>query len=170
MQSNIRTNCVRPDFLRSNTTHTSMTMNQSLTRICKMKLTVLLLVLSISVGAQAQFGGGFRGFFHGASNFFQPMQHMFHHHVARPVSHFMPHFRMPFFGGHHGHHGQAEDFRSNGVGNTREKATKEPQATGIDKLYPDDCGRDDKNKGLLCFPDGQVCAESTVLKSQIYSI
>lgn len=130
-----------------------------------MKLTGLLVVLLISVGAsQAQFGG-FRGFFHGASNFFQPMQHMFHHHVARPVSHFMPHFRMPFFGSNGGHHhGHQEDFRSNGVGNTRDKATKEPQANGIDKLYPDDCGRDDKNKGLLCFPDGQVCAESTCFK------
>ena len=81
---------------------------------------------------------------------------MFHHHVMQPMHHFVqrPHFRMPhFFGG-------SEEFRSNGVGNTADKATKEPIATGKDALYPDDCGRDDKNKGLLCFPDGLLCQNS----------
>ena len=39
--------------------------------------------------------------------------------------------------------------------------TKEPVSTGIDKLYPDDCGRDkDKGTGLLCFPDGELCKNS----------
>ena len=39
--------------------------------------------------------------------------------------------------------------------------TKEPLSTGIDKLYPDDCGRDkDKGTGLLCFPDGELCKNS----------
>ena len=39
--------------------------------------------------------------------------------------------------------------------------TKKPQATGIDKEFPDDCGRDaEKGTGLLCFPDGKLCADS----------
>ena len=39
--------------------------------------------------------------------------------------------------------------------------TKEPVSSGIDKLYPDDCGRDkDKGTGLLCFPDGELCKNS----------
>ena len=39
--------------------------------------------------------------------------------------------------------------------------TQAPQATGRDKLFPDDCGRDeDKGTGKLCFPDGKLCEES----------
>ena len=33
-------------------------------------------------------------------------------------------------------------------------------ATGHDNPFPDDCGRDDKNKGKLCFPDGLLCQKS----------
>ena len=34
-------------------------------------------------------------------------------------------------------------------------------STGVDKLYPTDCGRDkDKGTGLLCFPDGELCKNS----------
>ena len=81
----------------------------------------------------------------------------------------MPHFGMPeirmpkFFGG-------SSSGSSNGVGNTSDKGTKEPQSTGIDKLYPDDCGRDDKNKGLLCFPDGELCKNRKQGKSSLYFI
>ena len=84
---------------------------------------------------------------------------------------------MPFFGGHHGHHGHHGGFRGQGaspqelrggrnVGNTRDKATKEPQATGIDTLYPEDCGRDENNKGQLCFPDGLLCQNSKIREPQ----
>ena len=39
--------------------------------------------------------------------------------------------------------------------------TQSPQATGIDELFPDDCGRDtDKGTGKLCFPDGILCRDS----------
>lgn len=39
--------------------------------------------------------------------------------------------------------------------------TQTPQATGNDKLFPDDCGRDeDKGTGKLCFPDGLLCQNS----------
>ena len=38
--------------------------------------------------------------------------------------------------------------------------TKAPQATGNDKVFPDDCGTDpNTRRGLLCFPDGQLCAD-----------
>lgn len=38
--------------------------------------------------------------------------------------------------------------------------TASPQATGIDNLYPDDCGRDaGKDTGKLCFPDGILCRD-----------
>merc|ERR1712080_470284 len=40
----------------------------------------------------------------------------------------------------------------------RDDGTQSPQATGIDKVNPDDCGRDpDKGTGKLCFPDGLLC-------------
>ena len=124
-------------------------------------LAVTIVASCVLVSTDAQFGGGgFRGFFRGFGRGFGHMQHMFNHHVARPVTSFMPHFRMPhFFGGHHGGHGghHGGHHGGNNVGNTADKATKEPQATGNDKVYPDDCGRDDKNKGLLCFPDGLLC-------------
>ncbi len=117
----------------------------------------VLVGLGAILGSHAQFGGGggfrgfFRGFGNGAGNFFRPMTHMFHHHVARPISNFMPHmphFRMPsIFGGGNSHSNSGTD---------------KPQATGIDSLYPEDCGRDPKKgTGLLCFPDGKLCADST---------
>ena len=65
----------------------------------------------------------------GGFDIFRPLQNLF-----QPV--------MRFFGG--------PRFRDDG--------TKAPQATGIDKLFPDDCGRDeDKGTGKLCFPDGKLC-------------
>ena len=43
----------------------------------------------------------------------------------------------------------------------QDDGTQTPQATGNDKLFPDDCGRDeDKGTGKLCFPDGLLCQNS----------
>ena len=39
------------------------------------------------------------------------------------------------------------------------------QFTGRDQLFPDDCGRDDNNKGNLCFPDGLLCQNSKIRTS-----
>ena len=64
-------------------------------------------------------------------------------------------FRMPRFFG-------AQQNTIN-VGNTAQKGTKEPIATGEDKLYPDDCGRGEDKKGLLCFPDGLLCQNRKIL-------
>lgn len=111
----------------------------------------------VIASTEAQFGG-FRGFFRGG---FQHMQHMFHHHVMQPVHHFVqrPHFHMPHFFG-----GSNQELRGGrNVGNTRDKATEKPVATGQDSLYPEDCGRDDNNKGLLCFPDGLLCQNRKIL-------
>ena len=42
--------------------------------------------------------------------------------------------------------------------------TEKPVATGNDEILPSDCGRDPKKgNGLLCFPDGKLCAESKTL-------
>ena len=42
--------------------------------------------------------------------------------------------------------------------------TQSPQATGNDKLFPDDCGRDEnEGTGKLCFPDGLLCQNSKYL-------
>lgn len=42
----------------------------------------------------------------------------------------------------------------------RDDGTRSPQATGIDKVLPSDCGRDpDKGTGKLCFPDGLLCQQ-----------
>ena len=39
--------------------------------------------------------------------------------------------------------------------------TQQPQANGPDELFPTDCGRDEnKGTGKLCFPVGQICANS----------
>ena len=38
--------------------------------------------------------------------------------------------------------------------------TRSPQATGRDELFPGDCGRDNDDKGKLCFPDGLLCQQS----------
>ena len=44
--------------------------------------------------------------------------------------------------------------------------TQSPQATGIDSLFPDDCGRDpDAGTGKLCFPDGILCRDSKSIMS-----
>ena len=31
---------------------------------------------------------------------------------------------------------------------------------GVDSLFPDDCGRDDKGMGKLCFGDAVLCRQS----------
>ena len=69
----------------------------------------------------------------GGFDIFRPLQNL-----LKPV--------MRFFGG-------GPRFRDDG--------TQSPQATGNDKLFPDDCGRDeDKGTGKLCFPDGLLCQNS----------
>lgn len=46
-------------------------------------------------------------------------------------------------------------------GNFVDDGTQSPQATGIDTLFPDDCGRnEDAGTGKLCFPDGILCRDS----------
>ena len=73
--------------------------------------------------------------------------------VIRPV--------MGMFGGG-GHDGGNGLFGLGGGRGNRgsDGGTKEPVATGHDNPFPDDCGRDDKNKGKLCFPDGLLCQKS----------
>ena len=74
----------------------------------------------------------------GGFDIFRPLQNLF-----KPV--------MRFFGA-------GPRFVDNG--------TQSPQATGRDKLFPDDCGRDeDKGTGKLCFPDGKLCEESKFFNS-----
>ena len=69
----------------------------------------------------------------GGFDFFRPIQNF-----LKPV--------MRFFGG-------GPKFHDDG--------TQAPVSTGKDKLFPDDCGRDeDKGTGKLCFPDGKLCEES----------
>ena len=42
--------------------------------------------------------------------------------------------------------------------------TDSPQATGIDNVFPSDCGRDpDTGTGNLCFPDGLLCQQRKFL-------
>ena len=80
--------------------------------------------------------------FGGFGNFFRPLENF-----LRPV--------MRFLGG-------GPRFVDDG--------TQSPQATGRDKLFPDDCGRDeDKGTGKLCFPDGKLCEErkSTALYIEV---
>ena len=147
-------------------------MNSVIDQFSVMKVQLLIVVALMVASSEAQFGGfrgGFRGFFRGVNQgVFQPMTHMFHHHVMQPVHHFVqrPQFHMPHFFG-----GQSEQFRGGkSVGNTRDKATEKPIATGHDTLYPEDCGRDDNNKGLLCFPDGLLCQNRKSLFSMNYSL
>jgi hypothetical protein len=46
-------------------------------------------------------------------------------------------------------------------GNFVDDGTQSPQATGIDTLFPEDCGRnEDAGTGKLCFPDGILCRDS----------
>ena len=140
-------------------------MNSVIDQFSVMKVQLLIVVALMVASSEAQFGGfrgGFRGFFRGVNQgVFQPMTHMFHHHVMQPVHHFVqrPHFHMPHFFG-----GSNQELRGGrNVGNTRDKATEKPVATGQDSLYPEDCGRDDNNKGLLCFPDGLLCQNRKIL-------
>ena len=101
-------------------------------------LPVLLLLASLSAGpVQAQFFRDlFRNVGRGFNNFIRPVMNMFH----APV-------------------GNRFNSGSNNIGPNG--GTREPVATGIDNPFPDDCGRDqDKNTGLLCFPDGLLCQQS----------
>ena len=48
-----------------------------------------------------------------------------------------------------------------GGGRFTDDGTQSPQASANDKLFPEDCGRDTrKGTGKLCFPVGNLCAES----------
>jgi len=111
-----------------------------------------LLLATVAVAAllagpsEAQlFSNFFRGLGRGVNNIFvRPVMNMFH---GPPRG---------FRGGHNGG-GGGGGFRGN---RGPDGGTKKPQSTGIDETYPDDCGRDDDNKGKLCFPDGLLCQQS----------
>ena len=46
----------------------------------------------------------------------------------------------------------------------RDDGTQQPQANGVDELFPSDCGREpNKGTGKLCFPVGEICANSKSL-------
>ncbi len=115
--------------------------------LCLLALVAAVLLVPFSV--EAQF---FKNVFRGARNFFRPVMQMFHGHRGQSGGGF------GFGGGNRGSrpagHSGPRDLDENG-------GTKKPEATGVDKTYPDDCGRDDKNKGKLCFPDGLLCQKST---------
>ena len=98
----------------------------------RIPLTVTVFFVVLSASVtEAQFGFG------GFRNIFQPLQN----------------FLQPVMRGVQNIFGGGPKFRDDG--------TKAPQATGVDKLFPDDCGRDeDKGTGKLCFPDGLLCQES----------
>ncbi len=107
-------------------------------------------MLLVPCSVEAQF---FKNVFRGARNFFRPVMQMFHGHRGQSGG-----GGFGFGGGNRGSrppgHSGPRDLDENG-------GTKKPEATGVDKTYPDDCGRDDKNKGKLCFPDGLLCQKST---------
>ena len=80
------------------------------------------------------------------------------------------------FGGGAG--GGGGGFNLFGGNRFRDDGTQAPVSTGVDKLFPDDCGRNTQTgRGKLCFPDGQLCADRkysfrtyfylVLLKSQI---
>ncbi len=97
-------------------------------------LSFFLLVALLALSAvDAQF---FRNLFRGIGNIFRP-----------------PPGGGRGFGGFGGFGGSRG--RLDGTGGTRK-----PEATGKDNPFPDDCGRDDDNKGKLCFPDGLLCQQS----------
>ena len=127
-----------------------------------------LLVLCLGLFAQAQFqrfpNGGFRGFLqtfqHGMHTVFRPVQHVGHQ-VQHMAHHAMENFHLP-------HVQMPNLFRQNEVEEEADNSqggvggTKKPVSTGKDEVYPRDCGRDkDTKKGLLCFPDGKLCQDST---------
>ena len=111
-------------------------------------LAVVALVLVSSPGTEAQFFRDLtRNFQRGFQNVFRPVMEMFHHGGEMIRN------------GLRGGRPAKPDLDETG-------GTKEPQATGIDKTYPDDCGRDpEKKTGLLCFPDGKLCQER-----ELYSV
>ncbi len=98
-------------------------------------LALALLLASAPPAAEAQF---FRNLFRGVGNFFRPVMNVF-----RPGP----------GGGGFGGGGRGGRLDSTG-------GTRKPEATGNDNPFPDDCGRDDDNKGKLCFPDGLLCQKS----------
>ena len=108
---------------------------QSFTYINRMRIPLTIVLACICLqSTEAQFGFG------GFRNLFQPLQNLLQP-VMRGVQN--------IFGG-------GPKFRDDG--------TQSPQATGKEKLFPDDCGRDeDKGTGKLCFPDGLLCQERKLL-------
>jgi hypothetical protein len=104
-----------------------------------MKIPVTIVLACICLqSTEAQFGFG------GFRNLFQPLQNL-----LQPV---MRGVQNIFVGG--------PKFRDDG--------TQSPLATGKEKLFPDDCGRDeDKGTGKLCFPDGLLCQERKLLMSRM---
>jgi hypothetical protein len=102
----------------------------------------LFLLAVMATVAHAQFfrgmTNGFNGFFRSVNSGFRSMVH--------PV---MSMFSAP-----------TTPFTRPGI---RPDGTDKPQSTGIDKKYPDDCGRNKKGKGNLCFPDGELCKNSKEL-------
>ena len=48
-----------------------------------------------------------------------------------------------------------------GGGRFRDDGTQRPQQNGVDELLPSDCGRNTRTgRGKLCFPVGNLCANS----------
>merc|ERR1719209_1834588 len=93
-------------------------------------LLVTLVLVLCTHSTDAQFGFG------GFRNLFRPLQNLLQP-VMRGVQN--------IFGG-------GPNFINDG--------TRSPQATGKDKLFPDDCGREENSgTGKLCFPDGLLCQE-----------
>ena len=96
-----------------------------------------LVALMAAGPSEAQFFRNlFNGFNRGLSNIARPFMNMFQ---GRPGG---------GFGG--GRPSGGRDLDETG-------GTKKPVATGIDNPFPDDCGRNEKGKGNLCFPDGLLC-------------
>jgi len=88
-----------------------------------------LLLLLLAAPLKAQFDP-----FGGLVQFFRPLNN-FVSDTVRSVTHMM---------------GLGSNFVDDG--------TVAPVATGVDPLFPADCGRDpDKGTGKLCFPDGLLC-------------
>ena len=100
-----------------------------------MNISVIFCLVCVGLPlTQAQFGG-----FGGFRNFFRPLQN----------------FLQPVMQGVQNIFGGGPKFKDDG--------TKTPQATGVDKLFPDDCGREEnKGTGKLCFPDGLLCQERKI--------
>ena len=63
------------------------------------------------------------------------------------------------------HLSSSSGFRDSSSSGGNTGGTEKPVATGNDEILPSDCGRDPKKgNGLLCFPDGKLCAESKIMR------